>query len=87
MYMGDANTTSVDGFLKGPDLFAPTGLCDSTYESFATDLTGTAWDTAQYAITDITVTTGSALSYKFISNFGADNGRLRIGWIRVRVKR
>lgn len=87
MYRISSGSEIVDGYLKGPDLSTPSNLCDSIYETFATDLVATAWDTAQYAITDISLTAGDRLSYKYIVNFDADNDLLEIGWIRVRVKR
>jgi hypothetical protein len=87
MYQISSTSEIVDGWLKGPDLDAPTNLTDSIYGTFATDLTSTAWDTAQYAITDISASAGDRFSYKYIVNFDTDNNRLRIGWVRMRVRR
>ena len=87
MYMITTGSEIVDGWLRGPDLSAPTGLCDSIYETFATDLTATTWDTAQYAITDITAVAGDRFGYKYIVQLDTDNDALRIGWIRLRVRR
>jgi hypothetical protein len=86
-YMITTGSEIVDGWLRGPDLSSPTNLCDSIYETFATDLTSTSWDTAQYAITDITASGGERFSYKYIVQLDTDNDALRIGWIRLRVRR
>jgi len=85
-YMVSTGSEIIDGWLKGPDRSTPTGLCDSTYETWTTDLTSTTWTTAQYGITDITASAGDRFAYKYIVNFDADNDRLRIGWIRLRVR-
>jgi hypothetical protein len=87
MYLVSSGSEIVDGFLKGPTLTSTTNLTDSTYESFATDLTSTSWDTAFYSITDISAAAGDRFSYKCIWQADADNDRLRIGWARIRVKR
>ena len=77
----------IDGYLKGPDVSAGDNMVDSTYVSWATDLTSATWATAAYDITDIAASAGDRFAYKYVVNFGADNERLRIGWIALVVKR
>ena len=86
-YQVSSGSAIVDGFMKGPDLSSVTGLVDSTYESFAGDLTSTSWASVKYDITDIEATAGQRFAYKYIVNFAADDDRLRIGWVRMRVVR
>lgn len=86
MYMTGAEL--VDVYFNGPTLTTPSNLCDSNYWTSATDLTSAAWDTAQYTFTnDVAAVAGDRFSFKYIVNYGADNERLRIAWIRMRTKR
>jgi hypothetical protein len=86
MYMTSAEI--VDVYFNGPTLTTPSNLCDSNYWTSATDLTSAGWDTACYTFAnDVSAVAGDRYSFKYIVNYGADNERLRIAWIRMRVKR
>lgn len=73
---------------RGPDRSIHTNLCDSLYWGSGADHTATTWTIQGYTFTyDVTAMAGDQFAMKYIANFAADNNRLHIGWIRVRIRR
>lgn len=86
MNTGDSGVVAID--FRGPQLTDGENICDSSYWTDGTNRTSATWAVAtQTFANDISALAGDRYSLKVVSDFRADNNRLRIGWAKLRVKR
>jgi hypothetical protein len=86
--INSASSPIKDNWLRGPDKSTFTNLTDSIwFGPNTTDLVATSWTTQLYTLSSTAALAGYRFGWKYIITFAADNDRLQIGWVRLRVKR
>lgn len=90
LYMNTGDSGIVDIDFRGPDLSSgatdPGG--DSSYWTSTTNRTSATWAAAGYLFAEsVSGLSGQRYCLKIITDFRADNNRLRIAWIKIKGSR